>query len=73
MVRYHWGSIGGGSFMLGFFYFVDLLFNFIDVIIYLLSPKKIRNTQIKKEQILITIEKWITNQDLQTILSAFLT
>ena len=59
--------------MLGFFYFVDLLFNFIDVIIYLLSPKKIRKTQIKKEQILITIEKWITNQDLQTILSAFLT
>ena len=51
MVRYHWGSIGGGSFMLGFFYFVDLLFNFVDVIIYILSPKNIRNTQTRKEQI----------------------
>jgi len=59
--------------MLGFFYFVDLLFNFIDVIIYILSPKKIRNTQARKEQISIMIEKWITNQDLQTTLSAFLT
>lgn len=59
--------------MLGFFYFVDLLFNFIDVIIYILSPKNIRNTQTRKEQISIMIEKWITNQDLQTALSAFLT
>lgn len=37
LLRYHWGSVAGGSLLLGFFYFVDLLLDFIFVINVLFS------------------------------------
>lgn len=32
LLRYHWGSVVGGSLLQGFFYFVDLLLDFIFVL-----------------------------------------
>lgn len=39
LFRYHWGSVVGGSLLLGFFYFIDLVVNIFNVIFLLLSLK----------------------------------
>lgn len=44
LFRYHWGSVLGGSLMLAFFYFIDLILNFIYVPQPPLSPKHLRST-----------------------------
>jgi hypothetical protein len=43
LLRYHWGSVVGGSLLLGFFYFVDLLLDFIFVTFSLCRPKALRS------------------------------
>jgi hypothetical protein len=37
LLRYHWGSVVGGSLLQGFFYFIDLILDFIFVILPLFS------------------------------------
>lgn len=37
LLRYHWGSVVGGSLLQGFFYFIDLILDFIFVTVALCS------------------------------------
>jgi hypothetical protein len=38
LLRYHWGTVVGGALILPYFYFVDLLFDFIFVLLTLFRP-----------------------------------
>ena len=33
LLLYHWGSVVGGSLIQGFFYFIDLTFDFFNVLV----------------------------------------